>query len=171
MDCSPLSSSEKAEESEKKLPTIIGPWRKQGSYRKTYTSASLTTLEPLIVWIKKKKTEKIIKEKSLWFFGSQKNWKIIKEMELPDVLLVFWETCMWVKRKQLESKMEKRTGSKLGKEYKKSIYCHPSYLTHMQSTSCVMPGWLTEPFLKVLFFFDIRESPRLWVLVNIPILT
>ena len=45
-------------------------------------------------------------------------------------------------QEEIESKMEKLTGSKLGKEYEKSIYCHPSYLTHMQSTSCVMPGWL-----------------------------
>ena len=37
--------------------------------------------------------------------------------------------------------MEQCTGSKLGKEYCKAIYCHPAYLTYMQSTSCEMPGW------------------------------
>ena len=36
--------------------------------------------------------------------------------------------------------MEQRTGSKLGKEYVESVYCHPAYLTSMQSTSCEMPG-------------------------------
>ena len=38
--------------------------------------------------------------------------------------------------------MEQRTGSKLGKEYVKAVYCHPAYLTYMQSTSCEMPGWM-----------------------------
>ena len=43
---------------------------------------------------------------------------------------------MQVKRQQLEPEMEQRTGSKLGKEYIKAVYCHPAYLTSMQSTSC-----------------------------------
>ena len=38
--------------------------------------------------------------------------------------------------------MEQCTGSKLGKEYIKAVYCHPAYLTFMQSTSCKMPGWM-----------------------------
>ena len=49
---------------------------------------------------------------------------------------------MQVKKQQLEPDMEKRTGSKLGKEYVKAVYCHPAYLTFMQSTSCEMPGWM-----------------------------
>ena len=49
---------------------------------------------------------------------------------------------MQVKKQQLESGMEQWTGSKLGKEYIKSVYCHPAYLTYMQSTSCEMPGWM-----------------------------
>ena len=47
---------------------------------------------------------------------------------------------MQVKKQQLEPDMEQRTGSKLGKEYIKAVYCHPAYLTHMQSTSCEMLG-------------------------------
>ena len=47
---------------------------------------------------------------------------------------------MQVKKQQLEQDMEKLTGSKLGKEYEKVVYCHPDYLTNMQSTSCEMPG-------------------------------
>ena len=47
---------------------------------------------------------------------------------------------MQVKKQQLELYMEQLTGSKLGKEYAKSVYCHPAYLTSMQSTSCKMPG-------------------------------
>ena len=38
--------------------------------------------------------------------------------------------------------MEQQTGSKLGKEYVKVVYCHLAYLTYMQSTSCEMPGWM-----------------------------
>ena len=38
--------------------------------------------------------------------------------------------------------MEQLTGSKLGKEYVKAVYCHPAYLTYMQSTSCEVPGWM-----------------------------
>ena len=49
---------------------------------------------------------------------------------------------MQVKKQQLELDMEKRAGSKLGKEYKKSIYCHPVYLPYMQSTSYEMLGWM-----------------------------
>ena len=47
---------------------------------------------------------------------------------------------MWVKKQQLESDMEQWTGSRLGKEYIKAIYCHPTYITAMQSTLCKMQG-------------------------------
>ena len=49
---------------------------------------------------------------------------------------------MQVKKQQLEPDMEQRTSSKLGKEYVKAVYCHPAYLTSMQSISCEMPGWI-----------------------------
>ena len=49
---------------------------------------------------------------------------------------------MQVKKQQLELDMEQQTGSKLGKEYIKAVYCHPAYLTSMQSTSCKMLGWI-----------------------------
>ena len=49
---------------------------------------------------------------------------------------------MQVKKQQLELDMEQQTDSKLGKEYVKAVYCHPGYLTYMQSTSCEMPGWI-----------------------------
>ena len=49
---------------------------------------------------------------------------------------------MQVKKQQLELDMEQQTASKLGKEYVKAVYCHPAYLTYMQSTSCEMPGWM-----------------------------
>ena len=51
---------------------------------------------------------------------------------------------MQVKKQQLELDMEQQTGSKLGKEYIKAVYCHLAYLTYMQSTSCEMPGWINH---------------------------
>ena len=49
---------------------------------------------------------------------------------------------MQVKKQQLEPDMGQQTGSKLGKEYVKAVYCHPAYLTSVQSTSCEIPGWI-----------------------------
>ena len=49
---------------------------------------------------------------------------------------------MQVKKQELEPDMEQQTGSKSGKEYVKAVYCHPAYLTYMQSTSCEMQGWM-----------------------------
>ena len=48
---------------------------------------------------------------------------------------------MQVKKQQLEMDMEKETSFKSGKEYVKGVYCHPAYLTYMQSTSWVILGW------------------------------
>ena len=49
---------------------------------------------------------------------------------------------MQVKKQQLEADMEQQSGSKLEKEHVKAVYCHPAYLTYMQSTSCEMSGWM-----------------------------
>ena len=51
-----------------------------------------------------------------------------------------WEICIQVKKQQLELDTEQWTGSKQEKEYIKAVYCHPAYLTYMQSTSGEMPG-------------------------------
>ena len=49
---------------------------------------------------------------------------------------------MQVQKQQLELDKEEGTGTKLGKEYIKAVYCHPAYLTYMQSTSCEIPNWM-----------------------------
>ena len=49
---------------------------------------------------------------------------------------------MQIKKQPLEPDIEQQTGSKLGKEYVKAIYCHSAYLPYIQSTSCEMPGWM-----------------------------
>ena len=68
-----------------------------------------------------------------------KLWKILKEKILTYLL----RNCIPVKKIQLEPDVE-LTGSKLGKEYVKAVYCHPAYLTYIQSTSCEMPGWVNH---------------------------
>ena len=51
---------------------------------------------------------------------------------------------MQVRKQQLELDTEQQTGSKSGKEYVKAVYCHPAYLTYIQSTSCEMPDWMKQ---------------------------
>ena len=67
--------------------------------------------------------------------------KFWKRWEYQTPLCIFWETCMQVKKQQLELDMEQWTGSKLGKEYVKAVYCHPAYLISVQSTSWEMLDW------------------------------
>ena len=68
--------------------------------------------------------------------------KFLKTWKYQTTLAASWETCMQIKRQQLEPDMEQRTVLKLGKEYIKAVYCHPASLTYMQSTSWEMPGWM-----------------------------
>ena len=56
---------------------------------------------------------------------------------------------MQVKKQQFELDKEQRAGSKSGKEYIKAIYCHPVYLTSMQSASCEMLGWIKHTGIKI----------------------
>ena len=55
---------------------------------------------------------------------------------------------MQVRKQQLELDMEQQTGSKLGKECVKAVYCYPAYLTYMQSISCEMLGWMKHKLDK-----------------------
>ena len=57
---------------------------------------------------------------------------------------------MQVKKQQLEPDVEQWTGSKLGKEYDKAVYCHPAYLTSMQSTSCKILSWMNHKLESTL---------------------
>ena len=87
---------EKAEEPEIKLPTSVGSSKKRESSRKT--SASLTTLKLLTVWV------------------TTNCGKFLKRWEYQIILPVSRITCMQVKKQQLKQDMEQQTGSKLGKE-------------------------------------------------------
>ena len=106
---------EKAEEPEIKLPTSTGSPKKQESSRNTSTSALLTMTKPVTL-------------------DNNKLWKILQETGIPDHL-----TCLlrnpYAGQEATELDLEQQTGSKSGKEYIKAVYCHPAYLTYMQSTS------------------------------------
>ena len=74
---------------------------------------------------------------------------------------------MQVKKQQLEPDIQQQTGSKLGKEYVKAIYCHLAYLTHIQSTSCKMPDWMKHKLEsglqgEISITSDIQMTPPLW---------
>ena len=68
------------------------------------------------------------------YVDHNKLWKIFKRWEYQTTWPASYEICMHVKKQQLELDMEQQTGSKLGKEYIKTIYCHPAYLTYMQTS-------------------------------------
>ena len=101
------------EEPQVKLSTSVGSYKKQESARKTSTSATLTKLNPLTVRI-------------------TATWGILlKRWEYQTTLLASWETSMQLQQQQLELDTEQQTGSKLGKQYVKAVYCYPAYLTYM----------------------------------------
>ena len=108
------------------IATSAGSKKKQDNYRKTFISALLTMPKPLTVWI------------------TTNYGKFFKRWEYQITLLASWEICMQVRKQQLDLDMKQWTGSKLGKEYIKAVYCHPAYLTYMLSTSCEIPGWSTS---------------------------
>ena len=74
---------------------------------------------------------------------------------------------MQVKEQQLDLDMKQQTGSKSGKEYVKAVYCHPAYLTYMQSTSYEMPGWMKHKLEsrlpgEIIITSDTQMTPPLW---------
>ena len=74
---------------------------------------------------------------------------------------------MQVKKQQLELDMEQKTGSKSGKEYIKTVYCHPAYLTYMQNTSSEMLGWMKHKLEsrlpgEISITLDTKMTPPLW---------
>ena len=78
---------------------------------------------------------------------------------------------MQVKKPQLELDMKQQTGSKLGKEYIKVVYCHPAYLAYLQSISCEIPGWMKNKLEsrlpgKISVTSDIQMTPPLRQKVN-----
>ena len=78
---------------------------------------------------------------------------------------------MQVRKQQLEMDMEQRTGSKLGKEYVKAVYCYLTYLIYMQSTSCEILDWMKHKLEsrllgEISITPDMQMTPPLWQKVN-----
>ena len=74
---------------------------------------------------------------------------------------------MQVKKQELEPDMEQLTGSKLGKEYVKAVYCHPPHFTYTQSTACEMLGWMKHKLEsrlpgEISITSDMQMTPPLW---------
>ena len=101
---------EKAQEQEIKLPTS-GSSKKQESSRKNIYFCFI--------------------DQSIRLCGSQQTVENLEEMEYQTIWPASWEITMQVKKQQLEPDMEQQTGSKLGKEYVKAVYCPCAYLTYM----------------------------------------
>ena len=97
---------EKAEEPEIKLPTSTGSLKKQESSSKTSISALLTIPKPLTVWV------------------TINCGKVFKRWEYQITWPASWETCVQVRKQQLELDMEQQNGSKQEKEYVRAVYCH-----------------------------------------------
>ena len=130
-------------------PTSVGSSKKQESSRKTSASALLTMPKPWTVWI------------------TTNCGKFFKRWEYQATWPASWEICMQVRKQQLELDMEQKTGFKLGKEYINAVYCHPAYLTSMQSTSCEMLGWMNHRLKSrllgdVSIISDKQMTPPLW---------
>ena len=107
---------EKAEEPEIKLPISAESSKKQESSRKTSISALMTLPKPLTVWI-------------------TANWKILKEMGRPNHLTSLLRNLYLGQEATVKTRRGTTDWFQIGKEYVKAVYCHPAYLTSMQSTS------------------------------------
>ena len=118
-----LEHLEKAEEI--KLPTFTGSSKKQESSRKTFTYDSLATLKPLTMWI-------------------SRNWKIIKEMEIPDHLTCLLRNLYAGQEATVITGHGTTDWFQIGKGVHQGYILSPAYLTYMQSTSYRVPGWMTH---------------------------
>ena len=140
---------EKAEEPEIKFPTSSGSWKKQESSRKTSFSALLTMPKPLTVWI------------------TINCGKFLKTMGIPDHLI-----CL-LRNPYAGQEATVRTGHgttdwfQTGKEYVKGVYCHPAYLTSMQSTLWETLDWKKHKLEsrlpgEISITSDMQMIPPLW---------
>ena len=96
-----------------------------------------------------------------------KLWRILQEMGTPDHLTCLLRNLYAGQEEELELDTEEQTGSKLGKEYVKTVYCHPAYLNYMLITSCDMSNWMKHK-LESLFLgeisitSDMQMTPPSW---------
>ena len=144
---------EKAEEPEIKLATSAGSSKMQENSRK-----------------KKKKQNTyfcfIDYAKAFDCVDHSKLWKILKEIGIQEHLTCLLRN-LYAGQKATEQDMEQQTGCKLGREYVKAVYCHPAYLTDMQSTSWEMLGWMKHKLEsrvpgEISITSDMQMTLHLW---------
>ena len=100
--------------------------------------------------------------KAFDYVDHNKLWKILQEMRVPDHLACLLRNLHAGQEATVRTGHEQQTGSKLGKEYVKAVYCHPVYLTSMQSTSSEMPGWMKHK-LESSFLAEIPITSDMWM--------
>ena len=93
--------------------------------------------------------------------------RFLNRWEYQTTLPASWEIFMQVKKKQLQLDMEQQTGSKLGKEYIKAVYCHPAYLTYIYNTTwemleCMKHKLESRLLGEISITSDIQMTPPLW---------
>ena len=95
------------------------------------------------------------------------NWKILEEMRMSDHLTCFLRN-LYAGQEAIVRTRHGTFDSKLGKDYNKAVYCHPVYLTCMQSSLCDVPGWMKKSKLESKFLreisttSDMQMTPPLW---------
>ena len=91
----------------------------------------------------------------------------LQEMGIPEHLTGLMRNLYAGQEAIVRPDMKQQTGSKLGKEYLKAVYCHRAYLTFMQSTSCEMPGWMKHKLEsrfqgEISTTSDMQMTPHSW---------
>ena len=133
---------ENSEESKIKLPTSVGSSKKQESSRKTSF---------LLYWLCQ----------SFWLCGSQQPEDILKDMGIRDYQMCLLTNLYAGQEATVRIGHGTKTGSKLGKEYVKTVYCHPAYLTYMQSTSWNLLDWMKHKLeLRLLAEISVTQNCR-----------
>ena len=123
---------------------------------------------PNIHWIIEKATEF---QKYMYFcfidYAEAFDCEAVFLWEYQITLTASYKICMHIKKQKLEPDMEQQTGSRLGKKYIKAVYCHPAYLTYIQSTSCEMLGGMKHKLEsrlqgEITITSDMQMTPPLW---------
>ena len=140
---------EKADKPEIKFPTSVGSLTKQESSRKNVYFCFIDYA------------------KAFDSVDHNKQWKILQEMGISDHLTCLLRKLCAGQEATVRTEMEQETGSKLGNEYVKAVYCHPAYLSYIQSTLWEMLGWrkhnLESRFLEqISVTSDMQMTPSLW---------
>ena len=124
-------------------------WKSKRVPKKTSIIALLTMQKALTVWV------------------TINCGKFYKRLEYQNTWPASWETCVQVRKQKLELDMEQQTHSKQEKEYVKAVYCHPAYLSYMQSTSWETLDWKKQKLEsrlpgEISITSDMQMTPPLW---------